>query len=238
LPQFLIQYGIPSPSTVISLQNAAPQTVRGSREEEDSVAEVSEQLWSDVAVPKTETTVYDALYKRRSVWKFEDKPIPHDALDRMMETSVWAPNHKHTQPWRFFVSPKDSEHRKTLAAWAHKAILLRNAEDVAMGARQEAWVLDQPLMIFAYSVPGVDEAMTRENYASVVCALHNIGLAGVAEGLAVTWETGGVAKLAGLAEAVGGANDWQLVAVSTVGYPDEVSPATRTPVSEFVTCAS
>ena len=193
-----------------------------------------EQLWSEMTVPKTTTTIYEALYGRRSIWTFEDKPIPRDAVERMLATSVWAPNHKHTEPWRFFVSTKGSAHRTTLAKWAHEAILLRDATATTMAMRQEEWVQAQPLMIFAYAVPGIDEAITRENYAAVVCALHNVSLAGVAEGLAVTWETGGIAKLAGLAEAVGGDNDWQLVAMASVGFPDEVSPSSRTPVSEFV----
>ena len=34
----------------------------------------------------------------------------------------------------------------------------------------------------------------EENYASVCIASHNISLAGAAEGLAVTWETGGVMR--------------------------------------------
>ena len=198
------------------------------------MAEDNQQLWSEVAIPKTATTVYDALYKRRSVWK----PIPREAIDRMMATSVWAPNHKHTEPWRFVISTQESAHRKALSEWAHKAILVRNAEDGAMATRQAAWVLDQPLMVFAYSVPGIHDEMTKENYAATVCALHNVGLAGVAEGLAVTWETGGIVKLPGLMEASGGEADWQLVAMASVGFPDEVSPATRAPASDFVTWAS
>ena len=198
------------------------------------MVEIAEQLWSEVAVPKTGTTVYEALHRRRMVWKFEDREIPRDAVDRMLATSIWAPNHKHTEPWRFFVSTKDSAHRERVADFAQNAWLARDSEAVLMAGRQREWVLDQPMIIFAYSVPGIDEAMTRENYAAVACALHNVGLAGVAEGLAVTWETGGVAKLEGLAEAVGGDNDWQLVAMATVGWPDEVSPSSRSPVSEFV----
>ena len=199
------------------------------------MAEVAQQVWNEVPIPKTATTVYEALHRRRMAWKFEDREIPRDAVDRMLATSVWAPNHKQTEPWRFFVSTKDSAHRKRVADFAQKAWLARDGEATLMAGRQREWVLDQPLMIFAYSVPGEHDEMTRENYAAVTCALHNIGLAGVAEGLAVTWETGGVAKLQGLAEAVGGDNDWQLVAMATVGWPDEESPSSRTPVSEFVT---
>ena len=191
-------------------------------------------LWSDVTVPSTTTTVYQALHQRRMVWKYQDKPVPKEALDRMLATSIWAPNHRHTEPWRFFVSPQNSQ-REKIADFAREAILARNAEDGTRADRQRQWVLNQPLMIFAYSMPGEHEEMTRENYASVVCALHNVSLAGVAEGLAVTWETGGVAKLDGLAEALGGDPSWQLVAMATVGYPDEVSKSSRTPADNFVT---
>ena len=201
------------------------------------MAEIEEQKWTDVSVPQTTTTVYQALYNRRMAWKFEDREVPRDAVERMLATSVWAPNHKHTQPWRFFVSTKDSAHRQKIADFAEKGIIARNAEDTTMAMRQRQWTLDQPLMIFAYSVPADREDLTQENYAAVVCALHNVNLAGVAEGLAVTWETGGIAKLPGLTEAVGGDPEWALVAMATVGYPDEESPATRTPVSAFVTWA-
>jgi nitroreductase len=202
-----------------------------------AATETAELLWDKVPVPETTTTVYQALLQRRMAWKYEDRDVPRDALERMLSTSVWAPNHKHTEPWRFFISTKDSAHRQKIAEFARAGIIARNSEDTNLAERQRQWVLSQPLIVFAYSVPGIHDDMTRENYASVVCALHNVSLAGVAEGLAVTWETGGIAKLPGLTEAVGGESDWQLVAMATVGYPDEESPSSRTPVSEFVTWA-
>jgi len=199
--------------------------------------EIEKQQWTDVTIPQTTTTVYEALHRRRMVWKFEDRDVPRDAVERMLESSVWAPNHKQTEPWRFFVSTKDSAHRQRIADFAEKGIIARNGDDTRMAKAQKEWTLKQPLMIFAYSVPNEREDITQENYAAVCCALHNINLAGVAEGLAVTWETGGIAKLPGLTEAVGGDPDWALVAMATVGYPDEESPSSRTPVSEFVTWA-
>ena len=201
------------------------------------MAEIEKQKWTDIAIPQTTTTLYEALHQRRMAWNFENRDVPRDAVERMLATSVWAPNHKHTEPWRFFVSTKHSAHRQRIADFAEKGILARNSEDTRMASAQREWTLKQPLIIFAYSVPAEREDITKENYAAVVCALHNISLSGVAEGLAVTWETGGIAKLPGLAEAVGGDPDWALVSIATVGYPDEESPSSRTPVSEFVTWA-
>jgi nitroreductase len=201
------------------------------------MAEIEEQKWTEIAIPQTTTTVYEALHRRRMAWKFEDRDVPRDAVERMLATSVWAPNHKHTEPWRFFVSTKDSAHRQRIADFAEKGIIARNSDDTRMAKAQRDWTLKQPLMIFAYSAPADRDDITQENYAAVVCALHNVSLAGVAEGLAVTWETGGIAKLPGLTEAVGGDPEWALVAMATVGYPDEESPSSRTPVSAFVTWA-
>jgi len=192
-------------------------------------------VWSDVKVPPTKTTVYEALHKRRMAWKYLDKPVPREPLQRMLDTAVWAPNHKHTEPWRFYVMTKDSPLRNKVADHTKAVILKQNAEDTNRAERMRAWVLNQPVLIFAYSTPGIHEEMTRENYAATVCAMHNVNLAGVAEGLAVTWETGGVAKLPGLAEAVGAQPDWQLVCMATVGYADEESKSERTPVSNFTT---
>ena len=194
-------------------------------------------VWTDVPVPQTSTTVYEALIKRRMAWKWLDKAVPRDAVERMLSTAVWAPNHKHTEPWRFYVMEKDSPLRNKVADFAKAAVLKQNAEDATRADRMRAWVLNQPLLIFAFSVPGIHEEMTRENYAATVCAMHNVNLAGVVEGLAVTWETGGVAKLPGLAEAVGGQADWQLVCMATVGYGDEESKSERTPVDAFTTWA-
>ena len=47
-------------------------------------------------------------------------------------------------------------------------------------------MLDAPALIYAYSMQGRNEETTQENYASVCCAIHNMALAAVAEGLVLT----------------------------------------------------
>lgn len=45
----------------------------------------------------------DAIRARRSVRAFEDRPVPHDAIERAVELAVQAPAPHHSQPWRFVV---------------------------------------------------------------------------------------------------------------------------------------
>ena len=89
------------------------------------------------------------------------------------------------------------------------------------------------MVIYLYCVPGPDEEVTRENYAAVCCAAHNMSLAGVAEGLAVTWETGGPTRLPNLWEALGAEENWTLAVMLSIGVPAEPPKSLRTPVARF-----
>ena len=105
-------------------------------------------------------------------------------------------------------------------------------EKRAAAAKQK--VLDPPVVIFIYSVPGPDEATTKENYASVCIAAHNISLAGAAEGLAVTWETGGATRHPGLRDLLGAEDSWEMATMLLIGHPGEHPVSRRSPSSGFV----
>ena len=183
-------------------------------------------------VPATDVSVYEAIYRRRMAWKFADQPVPKEALERMLDTAVWAPNHRLTEPWRFFVVEKGGETRKKTAELAYEYDLQRNNNPTRAEAKRRS-VLDPPVVVYVYSVPGANEEVSQENYASVCCAAHNISLAAVAEGLAVTWETGGATKHLMLKETLGAEPDWQLAMMLSIGIPDEKPASKRQSVQEF-----
>ena len=189
--------------------------------------------FDDCTVPDTGVSVYQALYSRRMAWTFKDQTVPRDALARMLDTAVWAPNHRLTEPWRFFILEQGSAALEHLAGMAHDFALQRSGNAQRADATRDS-LLKTPVVIFMYSTPGRDEEGTRENYAAVCCAAHNIALAGVAEGLAVTWETGGPTRHPDLARTLGAEDDWELATMLSIGYPDEDPPSQRTPVSNFV----
>ena len=155
------------------------------------------------------------------------------AVERMLESAVWAPNHRMTEPWRFFVLDKDSQARKKAADLAYEFALERSGnERRAEGTRQA--VASPPVLMYVYYIPGPSDEATRENYAAVCCAVQNMSLAGVAEGLAVTWETGGATRHPKLAETLGAEEDWLMAGMLSLGVSDEQADSRRTPASNFV----
>ena len=80
----------------------------------------------EVDIPVTDVNIYQALYRRRMSWRFKDEPIQREAVERMLEAAVWAPNHRLTEPWRFFVMEKGSEGRRKVADLAYQFSLQQN----------------------------------------------------------------------------------------------------------------
>jgi nitroreductase len=166
-------------------------------------------------------------------WEFKSDPVPKEALERMLQTAVWAPNHRLTEPWRFFVLEKGSDALDKAAGLAYDFSMQRNNNPQRAEATRQS-MLNTPVLMYLYYTPGRDEEGTRENYASVCCAAHNMALAGVAEGLAVTWETGGPTRHPDLAETLGAGDGWMLATMLSIGYPAEDPNSQRTPVGNFI----
>lgn len=47
--------------------------------------------------------LFEAIRSRRSIGKVKPDPVERHLIERIIEAGTWAPNHKNTEPWRFFV---------------------------------------------------------------------------------------------------------------------------------------
>ena len=181
----------------------------------------------NVAAPDTAVSVYQAIHDRRMNNEFSAAVPPREALQRMLDAAIWAPNHRLTNPWRFFVLNKGGVKRAAVAQLAYDNIYQRSGNhDNANGSRQR--VLDAPALIYAYSIPGDSPEMTQENYAAACCAVQNLLLAAVAEGLAGDWSTGNTTKHPDLAATLGAESDWTMVGALFIGQPARPSASVRT----------
>lgn len=168
--------------------------------------------------------VQAAIAERRSIRQFHDSPVDRAVIQRMLNAAVQAPNHRRSTPWRFFVVDDSSSGRERLADMAVEAALARaqNPADAGAQARAAAKaseIRETPVLVLVFAVPGRNEFETRENYGATCCAVQNMLLAGVEEGVASGWSTGGVCQHPGLADYLGADSSWQLVGLIFVGRP-------------------
>ena len=194
---------------------------------------------SDIEAPTTSVSVYDAIFRRRSVKEFTGDPVSDETLERLFAAAVWAPNHRLTEPTRFFALRKDSSTRQKVAevAWktAYENVVNPNPNQKRRSAdASRERVLNAPAMVYVYSLGGDNDEVTRENYATSCCAVQNIALAAVAEGLSLDWSTGGLTKLPDLAQTLGADPDWTMVGVVFIGRAEATPNTQRMPHSEVV----
>ena len=185
----------------------------------------------NVSAPQTGVSVYEAIHNRRMNNDFSDAVPDRGAIQRMLDAAVWAPNHRLTNPWRFYVLEKGGEARAQVAQLAYDNLFARSGNhEHADGSRQR--VLDAPALIYVYSVSGDSEELTQENYAAACCAVQNLLLAAVAEGLAGDWSTGNTTRHPQLAETLGAEPDWTMVGALFIGQPSRPSASVRAPADE------
>ena len=194
----------------------------------------------EVEIPASAVSVYDAIFRRRSVKEFTRDAVSRETLDRLFSAAIWAPNHRLTEPTRFFAVQKDSPMRTSIAEAAWQAAYDEAANPSPEQKRRAAdakrdRVLNAPAMVYVYSLTGDSDEVTRENYATSCCAVQNIALAAVAEGLCLDWSTGGLTRIPGLARMLGADDAWTMVGVVFLGKAAAVPTAQRTPHSEVVT---
>ena len=54
--------------------------------------------------------VTDAISNRRSIKRFTDRAVTRDEIASILSAATLAPNHRLTQPWRFYVLGPDARY--------------------------------------------------------------------------------------------------------------------------------
>jgi nitroreductase len=162
---------------------------------------------------------------RRSIRRFTDRPISREQVETLLTAAVLAPNHRLTQPWRFYVLGPESRYAYGLALGERKARKVPDAEagrtlrDAVAAEHREL-----PCMIAVAVVQSDNPERREEDYAAAMMAVENIALTAVALGLGTHLKTGGVMNDEAARSAAGVQESERIVAIVNVGEPAEVPP--------------
>lgn len=58
----------------------------------------------------------ECLYTRRSIRRFQDRPVEAERLKQVLQAAVWAPSAHNKQPWRFVVLESELSRQRLVAA--------------------------------------------------------------------------------------------------------------------------
>ncbi|HVF09929.1 MAG TPA: nitroreductase [Abditibacteriaceae bacterium] len=184
----------------------------------------------------------EAIRTRRSTAKLREEPVPRAIIEEILEAAIRAPNHKRTEPWRFFVFTGDARTRLAEAFVENYKLDHpdASAEELAGPGRKSAnRVLNAPVTIIVTADEGRTAVETLENYGAVATATEHILLAAHALGLGAYWRTGEAAYTAprnAIKALLGVPDRTQLAAFVLLGYPGEAArESSRIPYAEKTT---
>jgi nitroreductase len=158
-------------------------------------------------------SLVDVVLSRRSIRHYEQKEIPKDVLDKILDAGRQAPSAANKQPWHFIVVT-DPEIKKELS----KGMFNR-------------FIKDTPVTIVGCAHK--DLVAGNWSIVSTTIALQNMVIAAWAMGVGSCWigdlNQEKVKKLLGIPER------WNVVALVSFGYPAEKpQPRKKKSIEEIV----
>jgi nitroreductase len=172
------------------------------------------------------------LRGRRSIDLFEPDSVPADVVLAAIEVARWAPNHRLTEPWRFYLLGP-----ATLAPVIDLAVELEIAKKgERAGPIRRARLAGVPGMFVLTNARSDDPSLEREDYAACCCAAQNLMLYLWGKGIGVKWTTGGITRQPRFYELLGiDSAKESIVGLFWYGVPKVIPTQKRRPVEEIVT---
>ena len=168
-------------------------------------------------------TLLETLRGRRTVHDFLPDLPPQHVVMSALEAACWAPNHRLTEPWRFYLlGPATAEAVSLLNA----EVVRRKSGDDAAAAKLRRWRA-MPGWLVVTCQRSEDPEREREDYAACSCAIQNFMLALWRAGVGSKWSTGKVTRDPGFLPLIGATPDEFCVGIVWYGYAQSVPAQSR-----------
>ncbi|MEX2523384.1 MAG: nitroreductase [Gammaproteobacteria bacterium] len=131
------------------------------------------------------------LKSRRTVNFFRPEPVPRELLLDAVEVARWAPNHKLTEPWHFYLLGEESVEQVRGLIAALKAGERDEKARQAVRSRLDAipsW------FVLTCRLSPDKPVRQQEDYAACACAVQNLSLYLWQAGVGVKWTSGQVIR--------------------------------------------
>lgn len=176
-----------------------------------------------------------AIYDRRSIRKFTDKPISKEDITEIIQSGLKAPSSKNRQPWKYIVIQGNSKSemlkvfRQGIAREENDSALLPQSRQHIAAAKYTVDIMEEaPIIVFVVNTLGksITAELTPEERIYEICNIQSIGasiqnmlLAATKKGIGSLWICDIYFAYSELCKWLD--CDGQLVAAIAFGYPNE-----------------
>jgi nitroreductase len=179
---------------------------------------------------------YALLESRKSIRKYQNKPVSREIVERILLAGMHAPSGKNRQNWRFYVlqgAKRDAYLKLSQKSWfGIKDILQKRLKPSLYDFTERFFYTlgDAPVVILCYSLNDQEERY-HTSIGSVYMAVENMNLAVQAEGLGcctmgapleIKKEVDDFLGISALPEYQAG--EIELLCALVLGYPDHNPP--------------
>jgi nitroreductase len=180
--------------------------------------------------------VLEAIRTRRSVGQFKPDPVPRETVEQLLEAATWTPNHRLTEPWRFFVLGDESKRAFAgIRRDARRAALPNPDAPEAQPALRKVFedTSRTPVIIVFTSAGHADQELQEENYWSTFGAAYAVMLGAWSLGIGSYFRTGrAIVDSPRLRKLLSLPDGHRVIGVLYLGYPASVPEKRRTPARE------
>ena len=181
-----------------------------------------------------------AIYDRRSIRKFLNKPISKKDLTDIIQSGIKAPSSKNRQPWKYIVIEGNAKEemlkvfRQGIEREEKGNALLPQSKQHIAGAKYTVEIMEEaPTIVFVVNSLGKDigSELTQEEHIYEICniqsisaSIQNMLLAATEKGIGSLWICDIYFAYSELCNWLN--SNGQLIAAIAFGYPNE-SPKER-----------
>ena len=134
--------------------------------------------------------IAELIRSRRTINLYQPDPVAKQVLLDAIELARWAPNHKLTQPWRFYLFGPET----TAAAIDCWSAYEAERKGAPQGEARRKRLESIPGHFVLTSARDPDTVIDLENYAACCCAAQNLMLYLWQRGVGAKWTTGAITR--------------------------------------------
>lgn len=167
-------------------------------------------------------SLMSSIVNRRSVRSYTSEKISSSDITKILTAAGWAPSGNNLQPWKFSVVMNDEDLLKKLSSLT----VYHN------------WVQTAPCLITVFlDTKAVDpkiQGIYLKHVQAIGAAIQNMLLAAHELGLGSCWIGEILKNEDQVKELVGAADDLELMAVISFGYPNKTAASKRRDISDNI----